>query len=190
MIRRRWFLRLATRVVREVLGEALPTLSLGCKVRPQDAERANGTITDVGPITLASVRDGLSQTMLAAEKAIAILRPLDQYRPDWRLYEQNGWWFSGEWGNSLMTAYYPPNAWKTISRSDPYAWMWSASSLHPGGAQVLMGDGAVRFVKETIQADRLDPSTGIALGGSWLQRGVWQSLATRAGGEIITSDSY
>ena len=169
---------------------ALPTLSLGCKVRPQDAKRANGTITDVGPITLASVRNGLSQTMLAAEKAIAILRPLDQYRPDWRLYEQNGWWFSGEWGNSLMTAYYPPNAWKTISRSDPYAWMWSASSLHPGGAQVLMGDGAVRFVKETIQANRLDPSTGIALGGSWLQRGVWQSLATRAGGEIITSDSY
>ncbi len=167
---------------------ALPTRALGCAVRPQDAANANGTITDIAPITAASVTDGLSQTMFAAEKAITTLQPLDQYWPG-GYFEQNGWWFSGDWGNSLMTAYYPPNAWKTISPLAPHAWAWSASSLHPGGVQVLMGDGAARFVRESINANPMDPSTGLAWSGSQF-RGVWQSLATRAGAEVITSDSY
>jgi len=46
------------------------------------------------------------------------------------------------------------------------------SSLHPGGVNVLMADGAVRFVRD-----------GISLS-------VWYSLATIAKGETITSDSF
>jgi prepilin-type N-terminal cleavage/methylation domain-containing protein/prepilin-type processing-associated H-X9-DG protein len=46
------------------------------------------------------------------------------------------------------------------------------SSRHPGGVNMLMGDGSVRFVKDTINI------------------GTWQALGTRAGGEIISSDSY
>ena len=47
-----------------------------------------------------------------------------------------------------------------------------ASSLHPGGANVLMGDGSVRFVKESVAVD------------------VWRALGTRNGGEVVSSDSY
>ncbi len=48
----------------------------------------------------------------------------------------------------------------------------SARSLHPGGVNALFGDGSVKFVKDSIDL------------------GVWRGLGTRAGGEIISADSY
>ncbi len=47
-----------------------------------------------------------------------------------------------------------------------------ARGRHPGGVNVLLGDGSVRFIKNTI-----DPATWIALGSI-------------SGGEVISSDSY
>jgi prepilin-type N-terminal cleavage/methylation domain-containing protein len=46
------------------------------------------------------------------------------------------------------------------------------SSFHPGGVNVAIGDGSVRFVKDSITLN------------------AWRSLSTRNGGEIISSDSY
>jgi prepilin-type processing-associated H-X9-DG protein len=46
------------------------------------------------------------------------------------------------------------------------------TSYHPGGANVLMADGSVRFLKN---------STNIQT--------VW-SLGSRAGGEIVSADAY
>jgi prepilin-type N-terminal cleavage/methylation domain-containing protein/prepilin-type processing-associated H-X9-DG protein len=45
-------------------------------------------------------------------------------------------------------------------------------SWHPGGANICMSDGSVRFVKETASTS------------------VVRSLITRAGGEVISADSY
>ena len=47
-----------------------------------------------------------------------------------------------------------------------------ASSAHPGGVNVLMADGSVKFVKETVSLQ------------------AWYALATRSGGEVLGSDSY
>jgi prepilin-type processing-associated H-X9-DG protein len=47
-----------------------------------------------------------------------------------------------------------------------------ASSLHPGGVNVAFIDGSVRFIKSTVS-----PQT-------------WWALSTKAGGEVISSDSY
>jgi len=52
------------------------------------------------------------------------------------------------------------------------AWSVGAASAHPGGANVLMGDGHVTFIKSTIS------------------RMNWWALGTKAGGEVISSDSY
>jgi len=49
---------------------------------------------------------------------------------------------------------------------------YGASSAHPGGANVLFGDGSCRFVKSTISYQ------------------TWWALGTRNGGEVISSDSY
>jgi prepilin-type processing-associated H-X9-DG protein len=47
-----------------------------------------------------------------------------------------------------------------------------ASSYHPGGVNVAFLDGTVRFVKDTV---------------SWQ---TWAAIATTAGGEVISADSY
>jgi prepilin-type processing-associated H-X9-DG protein len=49
--------------------------------------------------------------------------------------------------------------------------VFGASSNHPGGVNVLFADGSVRFVKDGI--DRM----------------VWWSLGTKAGGEVVSADS-
>ena len=49
---------------------------------------------------------------------------------------------------------------------------FGSSSAHPGGCNVMMGDGSVKFVKSTIN------------------RQTWWSLGTKAGGEVISADSY
>jgi len=46
------------------------------------------------------------------------------------------------------------------------------SSRHPGGVNTLMGDGSVKFIKDTVALT------------------TWRALGTRNGGEAISSDAY
>jgi prepilin-type N-terminal cleavage/methylation domain-containing protein/prepilin-type processing-associated H-X9-DG protein len=48
----------------------------------------------------------------------------------------------------------------------------AASSRHPGGANLLLGDGSVRFIKNTINVT------------------TWQAIGTKGGGEVISADSF
>lgn len=48
----------------------------------------------------------------------------------------------------------------------------TASSYHPGGANVLFGDGSVRFVKDSV---------------NWQ---TYRALGTVSGGEVISADAY
>ena len=54
--------------------------------------------------------------------------------------------------------------------NNPFGHTDEMYSEHPGGGNVLMGDGSVRFIKETIY-----PYT-------------WVALSTRAGGEVVSGD--
>jgi prepilin-type processing-associated H-X9-DG protein len=73
----------------------------------------------------------------------------------------------------------------------------SASSFHPGGANFCFADGSVHFLKSTISSWTVPsgsypaPITGnpqtMNAGGQML---TFQALTTRAGGEVISSDSY
>lgn len=49
---------------------------------------------------------------------------------------------------------------------------FSAGSQHPGGVNVLMADGQVRFIRQSILL------------------AVWHAISTRNGGEIVSGDSY
>jgi prepilin-type processing-associated H-X9-DG protein len=84
----------------------------------------------------------------------------------------------------------------------------AASSFHPGGINVALADGSVRFIKDTISTLPFSQTTGIPTAliaspnGSCpnsaplysfqagTQLGVWQALSTRSGGEVISADSY
>jgi prepilin-type N-terminal cleavage/methylation domain-containing protein/prepilin-type processing-associated H-X9-DG protein len=48
----------------------------------------------------------------------------------------------------------------------------NATSNHPGGVNVLFGDGSVKFIKDTINMQN------------------WWALGTRNGGEVLSADSY
>ena len=46
------------------------------------------------------------------------------------------------------------------------------TSNHPGGVNVAFADGSVKFVKDTVDLK------------------AWWSLGTRAGGEVVSADSF
>ncbi|WP_435005747.1 DUF1559 domain-containing protein [Tundrisphaera lichenicola] len=48
----------------------------------------------------------------------------------------------------------------------------SARSQHPGGVNITLADGSVKFIKDTVNIV------------------TWRSLGSRAGGEVISADSY
>jgi prepilin-type processing-associated H-X9-DG protein len=48
----------------------------------------------------------------------------------------------------------------------------SPNSMHPGGVNVCLADGSVRFIKDSV-----NPQT-------------WWALGTRASGEVVSSDAY
>jgi len=69
-----------------------------------------------------------------------------------------------------------PNPWENPPVVHPpnsrLAKICGTFSDHPGGSNVLMGDGSVRFASSNIS------------------QVVWPALWTRAGGEVISSDSF
>ena len=50
--------------------------------------------------------------------------------------------------------------------------VYGASSNHSGGVNACMGDGSVRFIKDSVS------------------RPTWWALGTRDSGEVVSSDSY
>jgi len=69
-----------------------------------------------------------------------------------------------------------PNAYDIVTTDEnqggPTYAALTADSYHPGGVNVLMGDGSVRFVKDAINGQ------------------AWRALGTIAGGEVISADAY
>jgi prepilin-type N-terminal cleavage/methylation domain-containing protein/prepilin-type processing-associated H-X9-DG protein len=157
---------------------------------------------------IAEVTDGTSNTFLLGERRLPEGTP-----QDWM------WWYDSWLGSSLFNTLAPINPWRQVSQSvggstppwpgyEDYAFVDSASSRHPGGANFAMADGSVRFVKETIQSWPVDslgnPTTMVNGGGGQYpfdgttlytflpgaRLGVYQALSTRNGGETISADSY
>ncbi len=176
---------------------ALPLPSNQCRPDPTARRQNDGCFHDLSPVTLASISDGLSQTLFVLERATSPLAGVDAFTPG--QFATHGWFITGNWGDTLATTFYPPNAFKSVSLAASGTQFSAGSSLHPGGLNTLMGDGSVRFIKESIQTWPFSPITGNptgttqARGGFWVNPpapGLWQALATRAGSETTSVDGY
>jgi prepilin-type processing-associated H-X9-DG protein len=91
-----------------------------------------------------------------------------------------GFWYEMLNGNVCYNHVMPPNttscAYKynnagTLDDHHPQGAL-PPTSRHPGGVNVLFCDGSVRFVKDSVAIN------------------TWWGLGTRAGGEVISADSY
>ncbi|WP_182867740.1 DUF1559 domain-containing protein [Stieleria mannarensis] len=78
----------------------------------------------------------------------------------------------------------PPNSEACVRRWGMSGGGLSASSRHQGGAHILMGDGAVIFMTDSVEAG--DPNASAQVdAGVPSPFGLWGALGTRANSEVI-----
>ena len=87
-------------------------------------------------------------------------------------------WQDGRPGYCAVTTILPPNSATCSSQASDG--IYSSGSYHPGGAQVLMDDGSVHFVSETIETGDLSLAPASSGPSNY---GVWGALGSKQGGE-------
>lgn len=101
-------------------------------------------------------------------------------------------WASADVPYSVVTTVLPPNkpyCARSVTRPIIYTGTSSPSSRHQGGVHVLMGDGAVKFITDSIEAG--NSSASAIEGGNAGKKspyGLWGALGTRASRETISGD--
>jgi prepilin-type N-terminal cleavage/methylation domain-containing protein/prepilin-type processing-associated H-X9-DG protein len=148
------------------------------------------------PMPLLAIRDGASNTVAFSETLMGTGQAATGSTPSDPAYEMwvipggadtmptdcelagagGAWsgkrgekWIDGHYGSTLYNHYYLPNArnWDCGNGSNNKG-LTAARSNHGGGVNVVLADGAVRFVSEDVTLDN------------------WRALATTRGGETVT----
>ena len=103
------------------------------------------------------------------------------------LWTRGAQWAWGIPFNSAFSTTSPPNSDLCYDRWDEGGGSLPASSRHPGGAHVLMADGAVTFITDSIEAgdQRAEPIHLNNRPGAKSPFGLWGALGTRAAREVI-----
>jgi prepilin-type N-terminal cleavage/methylation domain-containing protein/prepilin-type processing-associated H-X9-DG protein len=147
----------------------------------------NGVMFRNSGIPIAGITDGTSQTITVGERAWSIN--------------------SGPWAGVVTNAvinrgpanpcpktgalYYPAatlvQAHTNVMNSDtdPDGGLDDFSSRHPGGANFVFADGSVRFLKSVLRNSGRRPD-----GSTIYASPAFLAMGTRAGGEVISADSY
>jgi prepilin-type N-terminal cleavage/methylation domain-containing protein/prepilin-type processing-associated H-X9-DG protein len=171
----------------------------GSQSHPFSAVTSDGIFFYTGPaaptfnqVTIAGVTDGLSNTLFFGERS-HFDPDYDSFAsPGWTFFSQTmgiwGWWASSSGGYGLSDVaestysrinygvpigYGNPNVTQgTFTTNFEYPRVNAFGSLHPGGANFVMVDGSVRFLKDSIAQP------------------VYHALGTRSGGEVTSADAY
>ncbi|AMV38163.1 DUF1559 domain-containing protein [Planctomyces sp. SH-PL62] len=173
----------------------------GMEFDPQIPQYAKGVII-LGNMTQASITDGTSNTMLYAENGHGVFSETTQ--------KSIHIWSGSDPSSTALETRFAPNWGRKYSdpAGDPgndalRQWaIYDAMSFHPGGVNVALCDGSVRFLKDSIDSWTIaSPQingmpTGATIGTPYglnlngAKVGVYQALSTRNGGEIISADQY
>jgi prepilin-type N-terminal cleavage/methylation domain-containing protein/prepilin-type processing-associated H-X9-DG protein len=156
----------------------------------------------VGPVKIASITDGTSNTMIYGEHAHGKLTTNDIFGINW--------WTSGDYGDTTYCTMFPPNYFSSdaatqtvgnggaavnpppnlVPRQSDFS--DTCTSFHPGGCNFAFCDGSVRFVKNSVNSwnslaiQYINPAYNL----NGQKYGVYQALSTRNGAEVISSDAY
>jgi prepilin-type N-terminal cleavage/methylation domain-containing protein/prepilin-type processing-associated H-X9-DG protein len=157
----------------------------------------NGVFYGNSATTFAAITDGLSNTSFFSERVLAdgnnaIVSPIADvfFSPGFPLTPDDAMqqclainindlnnqfplFMGAPWlcGQHIFLHVTPPNS-RSCGFFLALRAVMPASSRHPGGVNVLFGDGSVKFVKDSVNLQ------------------TWRGLGTRAGGEVISADSY
>ncbi len=82
------------------------------------------------------------------------------------------YWWDGHPECGMYNHVMTPNTWSCDDGNVNAQGATTASSRHSGGINMLLCDGSVRFIKESISPN------------------IWWALGTRAGNEVISANSY
>lgn len=147
----------------------------------------------IPPITIASVTDGTSNTMIFSENYYTAANTPNGP-------SETSWHVAGYGFETLQ----PPN-WQVPNQEST-----NPASFHPGGVNAAFADGSVHFIKTSINSwpvtayesppdnwfsySYYTNSAGQFAWNAFLtplaKLGVWQAISTRNGGEVVSSDSY
>jgi prepilin-type processing-associated H-X9-DG protein len=149
----------------------------------------NGVMFRNSGIRIGDIRDGTSQTITVGERAWSITSG------PWAGVVTGGVIRRGPANPCPTTGalFYPAASLVQAhcnvlnTDTDPDGGIDDFSSLHPGGANVVFADGSVHFLKSVLRnsGQRGDGSTIYSPSSL-----VLQALGTRAGGEVVSADSY
>ncbi|WP_437188317.1 DUF1559 domain-containing protein [Planctomicrobium sp. SH668] len=126
----------------------------------------NGLISSKTFKSMSNCTDGMSNTIVIGEISEKLRDSAGGYHEVRPNGNAEGTWFKGNYGGfsgnlmyTTVVVNYPPNA-QVVNQVGVYPGGWSAfnapfTSAHVGGAQVLLGDGAVRFVSNNVHLDTL-----------------------------------
>ena len=191
---------------RDALDGLSNTIAMGEMITGlQDGDkRANGVANmggNSGPFGNAALRDNPS--LCEDNGYIDPLRP-QFYLPQWQQQNRRNFARGHRWACALpimstVLTILPPNR-EACGRYNALGTMMLAtvSSRHQGGGHVLMGDGAVKFITDSIEAGNSRAPmvwlNGMNVGppsnmpGSMSPYGLWGSLGTRASKETIEDE--
>jgi prepilin-type N-terminal cleavage/methylation domain-containing protein/prepilin-type processing-associated H-X9-DG protein len=132
-----------------------------------------------GPENASGPIPGDPQVVYAFLQAPPLSDTACQNATNWNVSNRRGFqWVAGEYRCASYNHYYLPNdpRWDCFTYSlDPailytsIGWR-TARSRHSGGVNLVLGDGSVRFVGNTVS------------------QATWRALSTRRGGEILGND--
>ncbi len=106
-------------------------------------------------------------------------------------------WADGRIAYNGIQTILPPNSPSCVrNNSDGNHGFWSVSSRHQGGAHILMGDGAVIFMTDSVEAGdqtqptvcRNGPSPWVNIAGVQSPYGLWGAMGSRAHKETIEEE--
>ncbi len=95
-------------------------------------------------------------------------------------------WADGRVNYTGFQTILPPNSPSCFRGGDASQGVSTAGSRHQGGAHVLMTDGAVRFVTDSVEAGNRAATPAV---GDRSPFGLWGALGTRASKETVSPDS-